>query len=237
SIGASTVQPRRPSASASGRISNGVPVMPCRHSTPRPSPAMDSGDLSPPPGWNLFATRSIAPRSLSRYRQQPRAGSGNIGSQSEQFTVAFCAVDAGTLGSCEIWTTRPWPPVEHAPTAPSDQQGGVLFWLQAGTVLSLKPPAPFDVWLTTLQSKSPVAGSIATVCVMQGGCSDALISDAMRSSDGPKFVSQIGSTRPFAPNWLTNSTMRTDGSAKLPSEAVHECPITGQGHCAMVGLF
>ncbi len=34
------------SASASGRTSNGVPVMPCRQSTPRPSPAIESGDLS-----------------------------------------------------------------------------------------------------------------------------------------------------------------------------------------------
>ena len=38
--GASTEQPRRPKCSASGRTSNGVPVMPCRQSTPRPSPAM-----------------------------------------------------------------------------------------------------------------------------------------------------------------------------------------------------
>ena len=61
SIGASTLQPRRPSASASGLISNGVPVMPCRQSTPRLSPAMDSGDLSPPPARNLLGRRSIAP--------------------------------------------------------------------------------------------------------------------------------------------------------------------------------
>ncbi len=49
SIGASTEQPSRPNCSASGRTSNGVPVMPCRHRTPRRSPAIDSGDLSPVP--------------------------------------------------------------------------------------------------------------------------------------------------------------------------------------------
>ena len=93
----------------------------------------------------------------------------------------------------------------------------------------MKPPGPFEVWLTTVQSGSCVPGFIATVCVMQGGCSCALISIAMRSSDGPKLSAQIGNTRPLAPNWFTNSTMRTDGSAKLPSLAVHECAICGQG--------
>ena len=39
-----------PAPRRAGRTSNGVPVMPCRQSTPRPSPSIDRGDLSPVPG-------------------------------------------------------------------------------------------------------------------------------------------------------------------------------------------
>src|SRR4029078_10465463 len=40
---------------------------------------------------------------------QPRVGSGVPAMQSEQFTVAFCAVDVDTLGSCETDTVWPLP--------------------------------------------------------------------------------------------------------------------------------
>ena len=62
-------------------------------------------------------------------------------------------------------TIRPVPPVGQAPTDPSDQQGATLpFCEQAGTFVSTEAPKSFGVWLTTVQSKSPVAGSVATNC-------------------------------------------------------------------------
>src|SRR3982750_3029395 len=47
--------------------------------------------------------------------------------------------------------------------------------------------------------------------------------------DAAKLSWQIGNTRPCAPNCLTNSAVRTPGSAKLVSLAVHACAITGHG--------
>jgi hypothetical protein len=55
---------------------------------------------------------------------------------------------------------------------------------------------------------------------------------AICCSAGPKFVSQIDEAIPFAPNADTHSLMRTLGSAKLPSAAMHECATTGHGHDA-----
>src|SRR5262249_37742061 len=75
-----------------------------------------------------------------------------------------------------------------------------------------------------------------TVPAMQGGCRVALIRSPMRCSDGAKSVAQIGRFRPFAPNSLTKSAMRTPGSAKLPSLAVHECAMTGQGQVCIIVL-
>src|SRR5262249_31197889 len=45
----------------------------------------------------------------------------------------------------------------------------------------------------------------------------------------PKFMSQIDDRMPFVPNEFTNVAMRTAGSAKLPSVAVHACVISGHG--------
>src|SRR5262249_37025160 len=139
--------------------------------------------------------------------------------QSAQLTVAFCAVDDDTFGSC--MTVTDWPPPAHIP-AFSDQHGAMLpFEAQAGTVASMKPPVPFDVWLMTVQSGSCVPGLFATWPLMQGGCSEALMSCAILSSDGAKLLSQIDSTRPFEPNSFTNWETRTPGSAKLLSAAMH----------------
>jgi hypothetical protein len=58
---------------------------------------------------------------------------------SEQFSVAFCAVDVSTVGSAETETTWPLPPV-HIP-AESIQQGATPPLAEQGwTVLSMKPP-------------------------------------------------------------------------------------------------
>src|SRR5262245_38706010 len=84
----------------------------------------------------------------------------------------------------------------------------------------------------TVQSGSVVPGFIAIWPGMQGGCSVALISAAIWSSDGPKSASQIDIARPLAPNCSTNSWTRMLGSAKLVSAAVQECPITGHGQDA-----
>lgn len=43
---------------------------------------------------------------------------------------------------------------------------------------------------------------------------------------------QIENRRPLLPKWPTRSLTRTGGSAKLPSDAVHEWAITGHGQDA-----
>ena len=43
---------------------------------------------------------------------------------------------------------------------------------------------------------------------------------------------QIEKRRPLLPKWPTKSLTRTGGSAKLPSEAVHECAMIGHGQDA-----
>ena len=117
---------------------------------------------------------------------QPRFGSGNIGSQSEQLTVAFCAVVIPTFGSAVTWTMLP--PAQPMPPAVSDQQGAPPpFKAHDDTIESLKLPVPFEVWLTTVQSGSWVPTLLATVPVSQGGCSEALISSPIRCSDGAKL--------------------------------------------------
>ena len=88
--------------------------------------------------------------------------------------------------------------MQLVPPGVSTQQGAALpFDPQDGTAESTKPPRPFEVWLTTVQSGSCVPGLLATGWVMHGGCSVSLMSFAMRSSDGPKSAAQIGSRTPL----------------------------------------
>ena len=130
-----------------------------------------------------------------------------------QLTVAFCAVDVETLGSCETLTIWPVPPPVQVPAISCQQGAAAPFDPQYGTVESIVPPLPFDVWLMTVQSGSVVPVLLATVPGMQGGTSAALIRLAICPSEGAKLVSQIDSTRPLVPNSLTRSVMRMAGSA------------------------
>ena len=84
----------------------------------------------------------------------------------------------------------------------------------------------------TVQSSRVVPGRFAIRPWMQGALTYSTISLAMLDSAGEKSSSQIESVVPLAPNWRTNSLMRTAGSAKLPSVAVQVCWITGQGQDA-----
>ena len=102
----------------------------------------------------------------------------------------------------------------------------------AGTDLSMNPPSPSESCAVTLQSGRPVVGFSPTRPGMHLGLRSELINIAARSSAGARSSVQIGNTSPLPPNACTNSLVRTPGSAKLPSLAMHEWAITGHGQDA-----
>src|SRR6185436_10564534 len=64
------------------------------------------------------------------------------------------------------------------------------------------------------------------------GVRRATIACAMVCNGAARLLVQIDATMPLLPNWLASWVMRTAGSAKLVSAAVHEWAITGHGHDA-----
>src|SRR5436309_2463199 len=105
---------------------------------------------------------------------QPRAASVTPAVQRAQLTVAFCAVDIEMFGSMSFVESMIWP-AQPAAFANCQQGCWPPFDAHEGTVLSMKPPLPFEVWLTIVQSSSWVPGFLAIWPVMHGGFSDWLI--------------------------------------------------------------